>query len=459
MINPLARPLERLFSWASKTASQGIDSLPKPVIERALTIIVDELAVAVGGARNLDIDLNNLVASQPKSQHGVWSIATGRRTIEPRWAAFSNAMAANWNELDGGYRKATCHGALYTLPTALAGAEARNLSLGKLVVAFVIGYEIVTRIAEAYRAPLPLKTHPHATLSAIGSASTLAAIQRLPAEDFANVVLAAASMSMVGPFSHAQQGANIRNAWAGVGAHLGFLATDLHQAGIQSSATAFDDVFVTALGHTSNPKFLDEGLTTTYSVMNAYHKKYACCQYLHSSVEAALNIVDSYNGPIKIDEITSIQVAIHPLGAQLDNPSPQTLLAGQFSLPHVVASTLLNGSAKPSTFSREMLTNPKVSRLREQIEISVLEDIEAAPKDRPSHVTLQLTDGRFLSARVDSAIGSPDRPLSHDDLMAKTNSLTQDSYPNFQVMVVELLENPTQAIFWSTREFIDQLTQ
>jgi hypothetical protein len=67
-----------------------------------------------------------------------------------------------------GDRPATCHGSLYTLPAALAEVEATGGTLGDLLTAVVLGYEVVTRVARAYRPPVPLALHPHATLSRSG---------------------------------------------------------------------------------------------------------------------------------------------------------------------------------------------------------------------------------------------------------------------------------------------------
>src|SRR5690606_38034307 len=78
--------------------------------------------------------------------------------------------------------------------------KATNGSVGDLLVALVTGYEVVTRVARAYRPPLPLSRHPHASLSPIGAAAAVGAARRLPADAFARTVLGAASMSMTGPF-------------------------------------------------------------------------------------------------------------------------------------------------------------------------------------------------------------------------------------------------------------------
>lgn len=265
------------LAWASSAARREANALPPRVITKALTVICDDLAAMVAASGELEIQNVNALAVSQAPNGGATLISAPTHHVGQEWAATANAIAANWLELDGGYRLATCHGSLYTLPSALAELESNGGTVGDLITALVCSYEVVTRVARAYRPQLPLAAHPHATLSPLGAAAAIAAARKLDDNTFAQTVLSAATFSINGPFSHAQQGATIRNGWAGAGAQLGFLAAKLVQAGLTGSNTALHDVFGTSYGYPENTAALTDGLGDRYAIEDGYHKLYACC--------------------------------------------------------------------------------------------------------------------------------------------------------------------------------------
>ena len=95
-------------------------------------------------------------------------------------AAVANGAAADWCELDEGYRRATCHAGLYVIPALIAEAEATGASTEEILRALVLGYEVAARFARAFP-PKVLVLHPHASLAAIGAAAGVGALRKLDA--------------------------------------------------------------------------------------------------------------------------------------------------------------------------------------------------------------------------------------------------------------------------------------
>ncbi|MEU1981867.1 MmgE/PrpD family protein [Nocardia sp. NPDC019395] len=411
--------IHKLLTWAAESAD-----LPDAVLRTTLTIVCDDLAAMIGAHTEPEVRHISAHATGPGEATVVG--VPGKRA-GPRSAAFANAVAANWTELDGGYRPATCHGSLYTLPAALAEIETTGGTLRDLLRSVAIGYEVVTRIARAYRPPLPLVLHPHATLSPIGAAAALAAARQLPAHQFTQAVLGAASMSLTGPFGHAPEGATVRNAWAGAGAQLGFVAADIAVAGLTASPAVLDEVFGRVGGAASQVAELTDGLGERYAVQDGYQKPYACCQYLHSSVEAAALVAQQ----VEPAAISAVAVRAHPLAAALAGAAPETSLAGRFSLPHAVAAVLAARDTSAEVFAAASLRDSEVARLRALVAIEEWTDPPQPPHDRPSRVQVSLADGRVVAETVLSAAGGPDRPLARDQLQAKYETLTGELRPGF----------------------------
>lgn len=426
-----ARELARLTDWAADVAGTGIDALPEHIRRRAATIVLDDLAAMAGAGSDPHVGQVSALAARRGATPEATVLARAPQRAERGWAAFANGVAANWQELDEGYRRATCHGGLYTVPAAVAECEAERATLGRALTAVVAGYEVVTRAARAYPAPRPPALHPHATLSPIGAATAVSVARGHSPRVLADAVSGAASLAMVGPFAHAGQGALVRNAWAGAGAQAGFLAADLATAGIAGLDDGLASVLADGLGHPVEPSAFTEELGERYAVEDGYHKVYACCQYTHAAVEAAQALRAGPLAALVPAEVASVRVETHPLALTLDGDQPTNVLAGKFSVPHTVAAVLVTGSTEPAVFSADWLADPAVAEVRGRVELTEHPTIGAPPHDRPARVTVELRDGSRHTHEVVSALGGPDRPLAEADLLHKIGVLTRDRYPHF----------------------------
>lgn len=439
------RPDERWQQWRDRLTARIAGVEPGVLLgddqlrRKATLVVVDDLAAMIASQGHAEIRaLTQRAVEAGGAQES--TVLAGHRVPREKAAAI-NAAAAAWDELDEGYRPATCHGGLYTVPAVLAEAEATDRSTAEVLSAVIVGYEVVTAFARVLPPPRPLVLHPHATLSPIGAA---AALTWLRTRDAAAVMAAAdvaATMSMAGPFDHAVTGAQVRNAWPAAGAVLGFLAADVAAAGLGGEPTSAWDTFVRGYGHVPDAAELDHDFSA-WAILDGYHKVYAACQYTHSALEASLELNQGLLAGRSTDEIAEVVVATHPLAYPLDNQEPTTSLAGKFSLPHVVAAVLVTGDSTPSTFAAPLLDDPAIDHVRHQVRLEPFEPLPAAPHDRPARITVTLLDGTAAASTVLSAVGGPDRPLSEDQVLDKIADLTAETAPGFDEVARSLVHGP-----------------
>ncbi len=411
-------------------------SLDGPTHRRAALVLVDDLAAIASAADEPQVralsDAGRRVAPTAESLH-----VTGARSGRG-WAALVNAVAANWNEVDEGYRPATCHGGLYALPAAMAEVEARGGSLGDVLTALVVGYEVATAYARVLPPPRPFVLHPHATLAPIGAAAAVAAVRGADGPGVRAAVTVASTLAAVGPFEHATSGVLARNGWAGHGALTGFTAVELAAAGVTADAQSPLAVLGRALGYPLS----EAELATTpqrWAIHDGYHKRYACCQYAHSAVEASLALVEGPLRDVPPDAIRSVRVETHQLALALADHRPSTVLGGKFSVPHSVASVLARGDAASGTFSATWLQDDVVRRISDLVTMEPYSGDLTPPHDRPSRVTVTLADGTVHTAECLSAVGGPDRPLSDSEVLDKADSLTRQRNPRFAALAADLV--------------------
>lgn len=427
--------VRRLTAWAPAVR---IEEISPAALRRALLILADDLGAIVASRAEPEVaGAHDRLLRQRRAEEAT-VFRGGRPRTDRTSAAVANAIAANWAELDEGYRKATCHAGLYTLPALLAEAEASGLTLGDLLRIAVVSYEITTRFARAWTFP-PVTLHPHATFAAVGAATATALARRLEGDAFLAALTGATTLVAVGPYDHAVKGALVRNVWAAAGAWNGMSAVDWATCGIGGLPGTPYDVYSRALGGQAHPERLTADLGREWAIEDGYHKAFACCQYAHSAIEAALGVLDELPAARGGARIARVVVETHPLGLSLDNYEPPTSLAAKFSLPHCIAATLVLGHADPEAFAAASLERPEIARLRERVALERHPGEKPWPYDRPARVTVELLDGTRLSKTCDSARGGPDRPFSPAEIIAKVGALTATVYPDLAPRLEGLL--------------------
>lgn len=427
---------DRLFGRVEALAL-GETALDEATRRRAALVLVDDLAAMVFALDEPTVRALGDAAVRCAPQAEATQV-TGRRSGRA-WTALVNAVAANWNELDEGYRPATCHGGLYALPAAMAEVEAEQGTLGDLLRALVAGYEVSTSYARVLPATRPFALHPHATMAPVGAAAAVAAARGASGPGVREAAQVAITLAAAGPFDHAMKGLLVRNAWAGHGAMAGFTAVELAAAGIGGDASSARGVLERGLGFP-----LDEQEAATerdaWTIHDGYHKSYACCQYSHSAVEATLDLVAGQLAGVDVADIASVLIDANPLAITLDETNPRSVLGAKFSLPHCVAAVLVRGDADAEAFSERYVDDPAVVALRAKIRIQPYEGDLAPPYDRPARITVTTTSGEVLVQECRSALGGPDRPLSDAAVLDKAEALTAARRPAFPDLARRLVD-------------------
>lgn len=429
----VAAGIRGLVAWASRLDWAAV---PEAVRRRAALVLADDLAAIVAARDEPELaklQQGMLRGSGPREA----TVFRGGRSRADRYsAAVANGAAADWCELDEGYRRAICHAGLYTLPALLGEAEATGRTVEEMLRALVIGYELCGRLARGFRYKA-LILHPHGSLAAIGAATAIAALRRLDEPIFLAAVTAASTMVAPGPFNHAVLGALVRNVWPGAGAWCGMRAADWAECGIGGLAESPYHVFAEAFGGEPVPEELTAGLGTAWSIAEGYQKIHACCQYAHSTVEALLAAIAPRHP--SVDEIERVVVETHPLGLKLDNAAPATTLAAKFSIPQIAAATLVLGHAGAASFASSTLAEPGIAAVRGRVAMRPFAPELPPPNDRPARVTIELKNGSRLAGECLSARGGPDLPFSADEIVAKIDGITRPVYPAFPAIAQRLV--------------------
>ena len=432
----IAEGLAGLTAWS---AALSWHEVPDPVRRRVARLFADDLAAIV--AAREEPELGALVARLARASGPAEATVfdgSGRR-FDRYSAALANGSAADWCELDGGYRKALCHAGLYCLPAVLAEGEAAGRPQEEMLRALLIGYESVSRVARTFE-HADLTLHPHGSLAAVGAAAAVAALRGHGPETAAAAISTAATLVVPGPFNHAVEGALVRNVWPGIGASTGLRAVDWAELGITGLRTSLHDVHAAALGATAHPDRLTRGLGTAWGVDDAYQKVHACCQYAHAAVEATLDLHASMPHTDPSRDLRRIRIDTHWRARKLGNIHPATTLAAKFSLQHILATTAHHGHAGAPAFHAGTLSDPAIAALREKVTIGPFEPELDPPNDRPARVTWELADGSRAARECLSARGGRDRPFTEAEIRAKIQGIVEEPCPGLSGAMMEIMD-------------------
>jgi 2-methylcitrate dehydratase PrpD len=444
-----AEGIRSLTRWAVATR---VEDLPRPVLQRAVRVLADDLAAIIGARDEPEVERVHARTMERARVAEATIFRGGRARTDRLSAVVANGVAADWLELDEGYRLAPCHAGLYTVPALLAECEARDVALDDMLRALVLGYEIATRIALTWT-PRAMVMQSHGRYAAVGAAAAVALARHADADLLRSALTGAVTLTMASPRDHLVSGALIRNVWPAVGAWAGTMSVEWAECGIGGVDTGFYDVYSTVHGGAAEPARLTGGLGERWAILDGYMKLYACCQHLHSTVEAIVGL-----GPLDdVHEIQQIAVDTHPLAVPLANPRPLTTLGAKFSLPHAAAAAVVKGSGGADAFMSATLHDPLIARLRDRVTVAPYEPLPPAPNDRPARVRIRYTDGREQTAECLSARGGPDRPFPPSVFIDKIAALTAPVYPRFVPVFQALMALDQDALAQPWRTHVERL--
>jgi 2-methylcitrate dehydratase PrpD len=312
------------------------------------------------------------------------------------------AAAGHVLDFDDTYLPGIVHASAPTAPAALiAGAEA-HVTMDVVLRAHAAGFEAAAALARANHPALYDRgLHPTAVCGTVGAAVAAATAFGLDAER-THAAVALAGLRSTG--SRAGFGTDGKALGVGLAAADGVQAARLAHAGARAPASAAD-----AFGHTAAARWAepDEGRP---AVTDNWIKPWPCCLMTHSAIEAALAVRAA-----GADAGAPLVVRVHPRARQAaayDDPTEP--LQGKFSIGYLTAFTLARGAPDVDGLAAldDMVRRDAAAR------IAVREDAALGEAE----ARIESPDGTVL-ARVEHALGSPQRPLDPGALVAKVTGL------------------------------------
>lgn len=408
---------------ADFAANLRFADLPAEVAHEAKRALVDHVGVAAAAADHPSVDAM-LRTSERLAGKGFHTVIGRRETATIPYAALVNGFAAHLLDYDDTFNPGdtTVHGSAPVWPVVFALAESTPITGRDALAAFVAGFETECRLGRAAGdAHYEIGWHVTGTVGHVGAAAAGGRMLGLtPA--VLNQALGSAGTQAAG--LKAVYGTDGKPLHAGKAAMDGLLSAVMAAEGITSSVEIIEGArgFLAVLSPDPAPGKLLEGLGDQWHLLANGYKAYPSGSLTHPAIDAVLAL-RAEHGFGRVD-VRSVLAKVNSKAATVTGKlDPRTGLDAKFSITHGIAVAL---TARPRLvhFSDAAAVNADISSARALIDVRADDGVGK----RAAVVTVELADGRSVTHHVDANLGTPDNPMSDDDLAAK---FTDNAAPRF----------------------------
>jgi 2-methylcitrate dehydratase PrpD len=407
-------------------------AFPAEAVEIAKRCIVDGLGVTLAGSTQ---DAGEIVQAH---LHGTDTRADatvlGRKPFKTGVAAAALANGTSGHALDwDDTQLATSadrifglltHPTIPPLAAALAIGERDRISGKQFLEAFLTGFEVECKIAEAIH-PSHYKKgfHSSGTVGTFGAAIAAAKLLGLDAAAIGHTLAIAASSASGIRVSF---GSMTKPLHVGRAAHNGVVAAELAARGFTGGKDALDPPwgFFQTFSHGDgyDPKRIVGVLGLPHTIVwpGVSIKPYPCGVLGHPTMDAMRRLVIAND--VRPEAIKAIRVRA---GSNILNPLRYEIasneLEAKFCPAFMVSAIALRRKAGIREFNDEFVRSAEVQALQRLVERVLDPEIEVKGWEKiRSAVEVDLVDGRRLVEHADERYrGGPDLPFTRDELYEK----------------------------------------
>jgi 2-methylcitrate dehydratase PrpD len=418
------------------TDSAPADDLTGDIVRTALGTDLDRAATdsvrAVQEAA-LDCLACAVVGSQDEGSHPVaqWAVETGgpgdatiigtaQQTTAPL-AALANATAAHAFDFDDVSLR-MIHPSVTLIPGLVALGQQLHLSGRTVIESYLAGFEVEARLCKVMNPEhYGRGWHTTGTIGVLGAAMAAARALGLD-EAQARSALGIAASSASG--LRKNFGSMVKPLHAGQSAFHGLQAARMAQLGFEANPdimegpSSYLSVFSVPEAVEAAYEAFAPGAPAEIVTSGIGLKRFACCGAIHPAQDAVLEILAGE--PFDSNDVVRMECRVNEMAPKiLVHHVTQHGLEGKFSLEYSLAVCLLDGEAGLAQYADTRARDPKLYELMKKVDVVVDPTIPVNLAFFPSVVTVELSDGRVLRARVDIPKGYPDNPLSETEVTDK----------------------------------------
>jgi 2-methylcitrate dehydratase PrpD len=415
-----ATVMNTLSAYMSDAASRP---LPEEVVEKTKHHILDTLGAMVSGSKLLP-GQRALQFAQAYGGKEISTVVASDIVCAPVEAALTNGMLAHADETDDSHSPSQSHPGCAVVPAAFAAGEQFQISGTHLLRAVALGYDVGTRVTMTLGGQkFEVQSHwsTHSIAPHFGAAAAAACAASLNAQEMRWMLgYTAQQSSGLGAWNRDPDHIQKAFLFGGMNARSGVTSALL----VKSGWTGVDDIFsgkdnfFEAYNPNAHPTGLIDKLGERYEVTRTNIKKWPVGSPIQAAIDA-LELIRKEH-PFGASQVQQVKIRLAADEAAIVNNREIPDICVQ----HMLAVALLDKTVTfASAHDKERLTDP--ATLRERAKITLIPDaqLESLMPLRVAILELTLNDGTELHQRVDNVRGTPENPMTRDEVLAKSRDL------------------------------------
>ena len=398
--------------------------IPENALIEAKRFLLDSMGCALAAVNNSDMQAMLRYVRGLGGKEEATVIGSGYRT-NSSLAALMNSLlirALDYNDIyweEDPSHPSDIFGAI------LASAEANGKSGKDLLVAAVIAYELEMRWCLAAHPGVREIGWHHATLTQFVSPLAAGKLYDLSPEQMVAAIGISGSSHFTLGGVVAGHLTNMKNMADPLAVQSGVDAVLMAREGISGPVEVVEgkEGLIEVLNSVKwDAGRLVDTLGKEYLITTCGYKAFPSEALTHQPITAALQACKEHG--ILPENVAEILVETTTRGADiLSDPSkyrPKTKETADHSLPYVIAAAVADGYVLPDSFSEEKLKDKRILNLLERIKVFADPEIDGLfPAVKRARVSITTLQGEKFQAEVDHAKGSPENPLTDEELISK----------------------------------------
>ncbi len=417
-----------MSSLSGKMAQFALDlkfeDIPKEAIWEAKRFLLDSIGCALAAVNNEDMEAMYRFTEKLGGTPEASVIGRDFKTNASN-AALMNCLLTRALDYNDIYWEQDPSHPSDIIGTALAAAEVNGKSGKDALVAIVIAYEMEMRWCHAADPGVREVGWHHATLTQFVSPLVAGKLYDLDLDQMIAAVGISGSSHFTLGGVVAGHLTNMKNTADPLAAQAGVIAALMAREGYEGPVEVIEGkegLFEVINNVEWRPDWLLKDLGDDFMITRCSYKAFPTEALTHQPISAVMQVCQEHN--LAAEDIAEILVETTVRGADiLSDPSkykPTTKETADHSLPYVVAAAVADGNVLPDSFNDEKLKDPRIWDLLGKIKVVADPEIDAMfPGVKRARVTITTTQGESYTAQVDHAKGSPQNPMSDEEIISK----------------------------------------
>ncbi|MEM7043227.1 MAG: MmgE/PrpD family protein [Pseudomonadota bacterium] len=412
--------------------------LPAEAIAIAKRCIVDGTACMIAGSTEPAPTILRKLAAEIGGAADARTLGKGSMRVPVHLAAQINGMsghALDWDDTalsEEKDRSVLIHPTIQPLSACYALGEQLNASAEDFLTAFILGFEVQVKIAEAINAEHftgGRGFHTSGTIGIFGATIASCKLLGLDYKQTANAMAMASTMSAGVGANHGTMSKPLNMSRA---SENGVTAARFASLGMDGPANALEAGrgFFEAFGGGYDPEKIIGRMGNPFAIIypGTSIKPYPSGVVGHPGMDTMKKLVEKHD--IKPETVEHIKVLT---GSNVIKPGPLRILhahnelEAKFCVAFQMASIVLRRKAGLSEFADAFVQSPECQAMQKKVEAAIDPEIDALGKGRiVSKITVTTKDGESYFDESDPFYrGGPKNPLTWEEVSDKFRDASQ----------------------------------